>query len=196
MTDPEMTDPEIVIDILRQSLQAGGVVEIDGLGTFRKGAGGRYDFAAQTQPRVFVAYVVENLAPARKLCDALRVRGCSPWLDKDELLPGQNWPRAIRRAIESADIFLACFSMQAVSKPGQFQSELRYALDCGCRMPLEATFFIPVRLEACSVPRRLAQIQYVDLFPDWDRGINRLTRAIGRAMRARQLVRPRLVVSK
>jgi nucleoid DNA-binding protein len=70
-----MTDPEIVIDLLRRSLEGGETVEIEGLGTFRKGAGGRYDFAPQTQPRVFVAYVVEDLARARRLCEALRARG-------------------------------------------------------------------------------------------------------------------------
>jgi TIR domain len=188
-------DPETVIEILRDSLQRGQSVEIEGLGTFRKATGG-YDFAPQTQPRVFVAYVLEDLVQARWLCEALRGQGCSPWLDKDELLPGQNWPRAIQRAIESCDVFLACFSTRAILKPGQFQSELRYALDCACHMPLDATFFIPIRLEACAIPGRLAQIQYVDLFPDWDRGIKRLARAIHRAMRERQPVRPRLVVSK
>jgi hypothetical protein len=191
-----MTDPEIVIDLLRLSLEGGETVEIEGLGTFRKGTGGHYDFAAQTQPRVFVAYVVEDLVRARWLCEALRVHGCSPWLDKDQLLPGQNWPHAIQDAIESSDVFLACFSTHAISKYGQFQNELRYALDCARHMPLEATFLIPIRLENCLVPRRLAHIQYVDLFPDWHRGINRLARAIKRAMRERQPVRPRLVVSK
>jgi hypothetical protein len=191
-----MTDPEIVIEILRRWLEGGETVEIEGLGTFRKSAGGRYDFAAQSQPRVFVAYVVEDLVRARRLCEALRVEGCSPWLDKDELLPGQNWPRAIQRAIECSDVFLACFSTHAIAKPGQFQSELRYALDCAQRLPLDATFLIPVRLEACSVPERLAQIQYVDLFPDWDRGVHRLARAIECALRELRPVQPRLVVSK
>jgi hypothetical protein len=191
-----MTDPAIVIEILRRSLEDGETVEIEGLGTFRKGAGGRYDFTAQTQPRVFVAYVVEDLVRARRLCEGLRVRGCSPWLDKDELLAGQNWPRAIQRAIESSDVALACFSAHAIAKPGQFQSELRYALDCAQRMPLDATFLIPVRLDASPVPRRLAHIQYVDLFPDWDRGVNRLARAIERALRERQPVQPHLVGSR
>ena len=71
-------------------------------------------------------------------------------------------------------------------KRGQFQSELRYALDCARRAPLESVFLIPVRFERCSIPRRISDnIQYVDLFADWDRGMKRLVRAIHRAARTR-----------
>jgi len=192
-----MTDRKIVINILRDALEAGESVEIAGLGTFLNAGGDSYRFAPQIQPCIFVAYVVEDLLPVRRLCRALRARGFAPWLDQTELLPGQNWPRAIQQAIDVADIFIACLSCRSLSKRGQFQSELRYALDCAGRMPLDATFLIPVRLDACTVPNRLAeQIQYVDLFPDWNHGINRLARSIQRAMRDRQPARPRLIVSK
>src|SRR5260370_23971513 len=130
-----------------------------------------YEFEPQTAPEVCVAYVAEDLAPARCLCEALGAEGFSPWLDKDKLLPGQNWPRAIERAIEISDAFVACFSTRSIVKRGQFQSELRYALDCARQLPLDQTFLIPVRLEECAVPRRLSNhVHYVDLFPDWHRG--------------------------
>jgi len=146
-----------------------------------------------TGAEVFLAYVAEDLAPARRLCEALRAAGSSPWLDKDKLLPGQNWPRAIERAIEVSDSFIACFSRRSVLKHGQFQSELRYALDCARKRPLtetlEAVFIIPVRLEECTVPRRISDhTQYVDLFPDWDKGLRRLAKAIHRSARARPLL--------
>jgi TIR domain len=192
-----MTDLKVIIDILRTSLDAGESVEIEGLGTFRPAEDGRYDFSPQTQPRIFVAYVVEDLLPVRRLCRELSRRSCSPWLDQERLLPGQNWPRAIQRAIETSDIFLACFSSRAVSKRGQFQSELRYALDCARRLPIDATFLIPIRLEPCDVPQGVAeQVQWVDLFPDWSHGIRRLARAIRREMRRRSPVRSRLVAAK
>jgi hypothetical protein len=137
---------------------------------------------------VFIAYAAEDRAPARRLCEALKAEGCSPWLDKDKLLPGQNWPRAIERAIEVADAFVACFSPRSVFKRGQFQSELRYALDCARKRPMiaeagdDAPFVIPVRFEDCPVPRRISdQVQYVDLFPDWDKGIRHVARAIHKA---------------
>jgi len=169
-----------VARVIHQSLASGQTVEIEGLGVFRKTAAG-YEFVPQTTPQVFVAYAVEDLVLARRLCEALREAGFSPWLDKDRLLAGQNWPRAIDRAIEVSDAFVACLSPRSVQKRGQFQSELRYALDCARKRPLEETFLIPVRLAECPVPRRIAEhVQYVDLFPDWDKGVDRVSAAIRR----------------
>ena len=172
-------------EIVRMALEEGKAVEIEGLGTFRPSEQG-YEFQSQTAAEVFIAYVAEDLAPARRLAEALRAQGFSPWLDKDKLLPGQNWPRAIERAIEISDAFVACFSPRAIVKRGSFQSELRYALDCARRRPLEQTFLIPARLEECDVPRRISsQVQYVDLFPDWEKGVRRIVRAIRKAARNR-----------
>jgi hypothetical protein len=147
----------VITGILRRALKRGLTVEIDGLGSFRQSKGGRYEFLPQLRPRVFVAYVIEDLKPVRRLCEALRSAGCSPWLDQEELLPGQNWPRSIERAIEIADLFVACFSPRSTGKRGTFQSELRYALHCARRVPLDSSFLIPVRLEPCVVPRRIAR---------------------------------------
>ena len=173
-----------ILGIIRRSLERGQTVEIDGLGMFRPAAGGGYEFIAQTEPRVFVAYVEEDLAPARRLRDAIAAAGCSPWMDKDRLLPGQNWPRAIRRAIEISDAFVACFSARSSCKRGPFQSELRWALGCARLLPLEATFLVPVRLDACALPRQIQErVQYVDLFPDWETGMKKVIRAVRKAGR-------------
>ena len=173
-----------ILAVVGRSIKLGHSVEIEGLGTFRPVTGGGYEFTAQTQPQVFVAYVAEDLPLARKLRDGIAAAGCSAWLDRDKLLPGQNWPRAIERAIAISDAFVACFSPRAIAKRGQFQSELRYALDCARRLPLEAVFVVPVRFEACEVPSSVAdQVHYVDLFPDWDRGLKRILRSIRRTGR-------------
>jgi hypothetical protein len=171
--------PERILNAVRRSLQRGQTVEIDGLGMFRPKADGGYQFIAQTEPRVFIAYVEEDLLVARRLRDGIAAAGCSPWMDKDKLIPGQNWPRAIRRAIEISDAFVACFSVRSGSKRGPFQSELRWALHCAQRMPLVETFVVPVRFEACAVPRQIQErVQYVDLFPDWDAGVEKVIRAL------------------
>jgi hypothetical protein len=95
-----------ILKIVQQSLEEGHSVDIDGLGSFRTAPkGGGYEFVAESRPQVFVAYAVEDLAVVRRLCAALSAAGCHVWLDKDKLLPGQNWPRAIEGAIEFADAF-------------------------------------------------------------------------------------------
>jgi hypothetical protein len=169
---------EKIAAIIREALNAGASVEVDGLGAFKPSRQG-CEFVPDTAPRVFIAYVREDLAKVRRLYRDLESSGFKPWLDLEKLLPGQNWPRSIERTIEVSDYFIACFSKHSVSKRGHFQCELRYALDCASRLPLDDIFVIPVRLDDCVLPQRiLSQIHYVNLFPDWDEGVRQLRGAI------------------
>lgn len=160
--------------ILRQCLNEGRRVEIDGLGTFRA-HGGEFQFVPDTRRRVFLAYAAEDADKVDRLYDALAARNFDPWMDRRKLLPGQNWPRAIERAIRGSDFFVPCFSRLSGGKRGRFHAELRYALDCALDQPLDGVFIVPVRLEECPVPRQIRdQLQYVDLFPDFDAGVERM----------------------
>jgi hypothetical protein len=161
-----------VARIVRHALEHGTAVEIDGLGTFLPGRTRGFRFLEQTKARVFIAYVEEDLAAAKKLYAAFEQDGFRPWLDRKKLLPGQNWPRAIETAIQASNFFVACFSQRSACKRGSFHSELRFALNCAAQVPLDEIFFIPVRLDQCVVPRNISRkIQYVDLFPDWHDGV-------------------------
>jgi hypothetical protein len=176
-----------VARIVRSALERGRKVEIDGLGTFLPGRKQGFRFIAQTRPRVFIAYVEEDLAAAKKLYAAFARNGLGPWLDKKNLLPGQNWPRAIENAIQTSDFFVACFSKRSAYKRGSFHSELRFALSCAAQVPLDEIFLIPVRLNACVVPKNISrQIQYVDLYPDWEQGVHTLLRAMKKQDRKRK----------
>jgi len=176
--------------VVLQCLAAGKDVEIDGLGVFYPDAARGCRFEPSGLPQVFIAYVKEDTKAVERLCEALETAGFSPWTDARKLLPGQNWPRAIESAIETSDFFVACFSGNSVDKTGGFQSEVRFALDCARRVPLDEIFMVPVRLDGCCVPRSIQrEFQYIDLFPDWDRGIRRLAtmmrREVARRGRAR-----------
>lgn len=187
MDAPSYPSSEDVARVVRRCLDEGKVVEIDGLGTFRPRKDGGFDFLPDSQPRVFIAYADEECARALRLYEDLQAAGCSPWLDRKKLMPGQNWPRAIERAIGISDFFVACFSKRAIGKRGQFQSELRYALECAARVPLDDVFLIPVRLDDCRVPQRIANhLQYVDLFPDWNKGVRKVTSVIRKQARERR----------
>jgi hypothetical protein len=165
--------------VVLEGLAAGHAVDIDGLGRFSPDSARGFRFDPSVRPRVFIAYVREDAEEAGKICDALQAASLSPWMDTRKLLPGQNWPRAIEQAIETSDFFLACFSTRSVNKRGGFQCEIRYALDCARRLPLDAAFIVPVRLDPCRLPRSIQrEWQYIDLFPDWLAGIRVLARTI------------------
>jgi hypothetical protein len=173
--DPKSNSCRDVARLVLRCLKEGKSVEIDGLGVFRPDGRGGYDFTAETRPQVFLAYAAEDLPYVGKLNDALETRGFEPWVDKRKLLPGQNWPRAIERAIEASRFFVACLSHRSVSKRGRFHAEMRYALDCASMQPLGETYFMPVRLDECEVPVEIQRsYQYLDLFPDWDKGVQHL----------------------
>jgi hypothetical protein len=49
---------------------------------------------------------------------------------------------------------------------------------------------VPLRLDGCSVPRSIQrEFQYIDLFPDWARGIRRLATMMRREVARRVLAR-------
>ena len=161
----------IVID----GLSAGKTVEIDGLGVFFPDHKLGFRFEPSALPQIFLSYAREDGELAERLYEDLNRARFSAWMDRRKLLPGQNWPRAIESAIENSDFFLACFSSRSVRKKGGFQSEIRYALDCARQLPLDEIYIVPVRLDDCEVPRAIQhEFQYIDLFPDWHAGVQRL----------------------
>ena len=178
---------------MKECLDTGSSIEMDGLGTLVRKPDGQFEFLAETQPKVFLAYVEEDLGKVRNLADALHRAGFNPWLDKRKLLPGQNWPRSIQQAIEISDFFVPCFSRRSTYKRGTFQCELRYALDCAAEVPLDETFIVPVRLETCEVPKRVSDcLHYVDLYPEWEKGVKRVMASMRRQVKLRE-VRRRLL---
>jgi len=168
-----------VARVVRQCLLEGRRVEIERLGVFRPTTGGGFEFQPNRKPTVFLAYAVEDSALVDRLFTHLEKAGFKPWMDRRKLLPGQNWPRAIEGAIETADFFVACLSRRSIGKRGTFQSELRYALDCARNAPFGDIYFIPVRLDRCEVPAEIRkQLQYIDLFPDLDTEAGKLIQLI------------------
>jgi len=173
--------------IVVRGVAAGKTVEIDGLGVFSPDPKRGFRFEPRTLPQVFLSYAKEDSEIANRLYEDLNRARFSAWVDQKKLLAGQNWPRAIEAAIESSDFFLACFSTRSVRKRGGFQSEIRYALDCARQLPLDEIYIVPVRLDECTVPRTIQhEFQYIDLYPDWDAGVDRLLTMLRREVKRRR----------
>jgi hypothetical protein len=140
---------------------------------------------SQTTPllRVFLCHSNRDKPAVRILYRRLLVDGLSPWLDEEDLLPGQKWDAEIPKAVRSSDAVIICLSHGSTNKRGYVQKEIRYALDIAAEQPEDMIFLIPLRLEECNVPSSLSKIQWVDFFED--RGYERLMLAL--KARARSL---------
>ena len=51
--------------------------------------------------RVFLGYAREDFDKVKSISDSLRKSGFEPWLDKDNLVAGENWASAVEAAIKS-----------------------------------------------------------------------------------------------
>jgi hypothetical protein len=101
----------------------------------------------------------------RELYQKLRAETwIEPWLDEEELYPGQDWNMEIEKAVEAADAIIVCLSKGSITKEGYVQRELRTVLDFADYKPEGTLYIIPVRLEDCDPPRRLRAWQYADYF--------------------------------
>jgi hypothetical protein len=126
--------------------------------------------------RVFLCHSSNDKPAVRELYQKLRAeQWIQPWLDEEELHPGQTWETEIEKAVESTDVVLVCLSNNSINKRGFVQKELRFALDVALEMPEETIFIIPLRLEKCTPPRSLREWQYANYFEGQrEQGIKRL----------------------
>ena len=135
---------------------------------------------------VFISYVTENLKEVESLCDELTQVGIEIWIDRNDIKPGQRWKDAIRRAIRSGDFFIACFSQEYKScEKTYMNTELKLAIDELSQYATNREWFIPVLLSKCDIPdysigggESLHDIQFIDLFTNWQSGIDRLIKVI------------------
>jgi len=128
------------------------------------------------QLRVFLCHASGDKPAVRNLYRRLRSDGIAPWLDEEDLLPGQDWQLEIPKAVRSSDAVIICLSSRAITKAGYVQKEIKDALDVADEQPEGAIFLIPLRLEECEAPERLRRWQWVDLFQET--GYERLLRAL------------------
>lgn len=112
---------------------------------------------------IFLSYAKEDIDAVRRLKRRLMKDGFRVWMDEHDLLPGQDWDMSIRDAIRNSGLVLVLLSRSAVSKTGYIQKEIRVALDLAEMRPSGQLFVIPVRLDDCQVPERLARWQWLDL---------------------------------
>ncbi|MBO6524539.1 MAG: toll/interleukin-1 receptor domain-containing protein [Balneolaceae bacterium] len=129
--------------------------------------------------KVFINYAKEDSDSALRLFEDLNSYGLDAWLDQVKLLPGQNWKNEIYNAIRDCRYFIALISNNSIKKKGFVQKEIKDALLNQEEFPESETYLIPVRLHECKPEiRAITELHWVDLFPSWDAGLNKILKAI------------------
>ena len=71
--------------------------------------------------RVFLCHASQDKPIVRELYQRLRAEDwIDPWLDKEKLLPGQDWELEIEKSVETADVVIVCLSKKSVVKDNTF----------------------------------------------------------------------------
>jgi formylglycine-generating enzyme required for sulfatase activity len=145
-----------------------------------------------TRPlRVFLCHSSNDKPAVRELYQKLRAEPwIQPWLDEEELYPGQDWNMEIEKAVEAADVIIVCLTKGSINKEGHVQRELRIVLDYADYKPEGTIYILPVRLEECESPRRLRSWQYADYFEGQrERGWQRLLVSLRRRAESLELMK-------
>lgn len=142
------------------------------------------------KPMVFLCHAKEDDKKVGELYFRLRGLGLDPWYDREKLVVGDRWEDEVIGAIEKTDYFAICLSSKSVSKTGFIQREIKLAVKEYQRRPQEFAYLLPVRLEACEVPRlklddvtTLSDLQWIDLFIEEERGLERFANGVRKQFR-------------
>ena len=141
----------------------------------------------------FVSYVHEHAEAVMRLVEELQAAGIKVWWDRGGLRAqgGARWKKVIEKAIGDGDCFIACFSdaYWARAADNYMNTEIASAIERLRYAPPEARWFIPVRFEDCPVPEytinpvgapeeTLADLQWIDLWEDWNDGVQQVIESI------------------
>ncbi len=116
--------------------------------------------------RVFLCHASQDKPAVRELYARLKSEPwIDPWLDEENLLPGQDFDLEIYKATRDADAIIICLSKVSVAKEGYVNKEIRRALDIAQEKPEGAIYVIPLRLDDCTPSfEQLKKLQWADYF--------------------------------
>jgi len=131
---------------------------------------------------VFLNHAIEDKPKVRELYKKLMQDGFEPWLDEEELLPGQNWDLEIKKALRSSQSIIICLSKTSVSKEGYVNKEIKRALDIADEKPEGEIFVIPVLFSKCEIPFWLQDrhLQFVEFPSQYDKLVRALNLRINK----------------
>lgn len=125
------------------------------------------DPAPPAKLQVFLCHSSGDKAVVRALYQRLLAEPwIYPWLDEEELIPGQEWQEETEKAVEQSHVILVCLSPASITKEGFVQREIQIALEHADYMPEGSIYLIPLKLQPCEPPRRLSRWQWANYYEE------------------------------
>jgi hypothetical protein len=123
---------------------------------------------------VFISHAKADRKVADAICTALEARGMACWIATRDVEPGENFGEAIVNSIHCSKVMVLVFS-ENTNNSNEIKKEVVLAGRSG--IPV-----IPLRVEDVepkgAYEYELLTRQWIDLFVDWDKAIDRLTHQI------------------
>src|SRR5271170_8034589 len=123
---------------------------------------------------IFISYSSKDQDIAETICKALESRGQNCWISCRDVRAGDNFQEAIVRALRAARVMLLVFTSNA-NNSDEIKKELVLA-------GRHRVTVLPVRVEDVApndaFAYEFATRQWIDLFKDWEREIDRLGKQI------------------
>ena len=125
--------------------------------------------------RIFISYSSKDQKIAETICRALEARSYECWIACRNVGPGENFQEAIVKALRSSQLMLLVFTSNANNS-----DEIKKEVVLAGRHHVTV---VPVRVEDVApndaLAYEFATRQWIDLFDDWERHIDRLVTQIG-----------------
>jgi len=115
---------------------------------------------------VFISYPKEELSYAIEMHEFLSSLDITPFLDKKDLLPGQDWEAILEENLREADLVILISSRKILERSGTIQKEIKIIIDAIEKHPIGNLYLIPFRVENVHLPKPLSKAQYFDHFDD------------------------------
>jgi hypothetical protein len=124
---------------------------------------------------IFISYSSKDQKIAETICRALEARGYACWIAARDVGAGENFQEAIVKALRAARLMLLVFTSNANNS-----NEIKKEVVLAGRHHVTV---VPVRVEDVvpndALAYEFATRQWIDLFTDWEREIDRLVTQIG-----------------
>lgn len=131
------------------------------------------DWQAPTSATVFISYSRSEAMLVEDLGKRLEEHGLRPWIDFEELTPGEDWGNQLDAAIDNADVALLVVSRRA-TQSDNVKTEWVRAKDGHTPMVLAIA-------EAAELEKPFAGLPWIDVRAGYDDAVERLIETIDAA---------------